>query len=76
MAPKFESCNFITYYCVILCKLSNLNFQLGYHLLGYSKDIYLARSRWCPGEHFIFNPNLTHLLGVKVMNVGQMYQMG
>ena len=28
-----------------------------------------------PGEHFIFNPNLTHLLGVKVMNVGQMYQI-
>ena len=27
---KFLSCKFITYYCVILCKSSNLNFKLGY----------------------------------------------
>lgn len=27
---KFRSCKFITYYCVILCKSSNLNFKLGY----------------------------------------------
>ena len=41
---EFWSCKFITYYCVILCKSSNLNFKLGYL---FSVKRYLSRHQMC-----------------------------
>ena len=48
---EFWSCKFITYYCVILCKSSNLNFKLGY-LFSVVVKRYLARHQMCQWRGF------------------------